>query len=288
MSSSLPTPYASARQARQDLANRLREMRLDAGLTARAVAAAAGWHESKTSRIEHGHKAPSDSDIRAWCTACGQEDQVADLIATARTANSMYVEWRRRHRAGLRHIQQSGIPLYQATRHFRVYCSNVIPGLLQTPGYARAMLTAFGAFHGTADGSTDIDGAVAARMERSRVLFEGNRRFAVLVEDSVLYYPIADAEVMAGQLGHLLALMALPSVSLGVIPRTAPRRMWTCEAFNIFDDDRVFVELLSASLTITAPHEVELYVKGFARLAETAVYGAPARALITAAIERLH
>lgn len=285
MTSSSPPPYPSARQARQDLANRLREIRLDAGLTARAIAVTAGWHESKTSRIEHGHKAPSDSDIRAWCRACGAESLIPELVAAARTASSMYTEWRRRHKAGLRQIQQSGIPLYQATRHFRVYCSNVIPGLLQTPGYARAMLTAFGAFHETSDAPEAIDSAVAARMERSRVLYEGDRRFAVLVEESVLYYPIADAETMAGQLGHLLAVMSLPSVSLGVIPRTAPRKMWTLEAFNIFDDTRVFVEILSAAVTITAPEEVALYERGFSQLAEAAVYGSQARAMITAAID---
>ncbi|MER7208503.1 DUF5753 domain-containing protein [Streptosporangium sp. NPDC000239] len=194
----------------------------------------------------------------------------------------MYVEWRRRHRGGLRQIQESSVPLYQATELFRVYCSNVIPGLLQTPGYAHAMLAAFGAFHGA---SNDTDEAVEARMARSRVLYEGSHRFAILVEESVLYARIADAETTAGQLGHLLAVMSLPSVSLGVIPRSAPRRMWTLEAFNIFDDNRVFIELLSAAVTVTAPHEVALYVRGFGELAESAVYGAQARALITAAID---
>ena len=57
---------SSVQQARQEIADRLREIRLDAGLTKRAVAAAARWHESKCSRIEHARTPPSDEDIRAW------------------------------------------------------------------------------------------------------------------------------------------------------------------------------------------------------------------------------
>jgi hypothetical protein len=260
----------------------LREIRLDAGLTARAIAQVAGWHESKCSRIEHAHMLPSDADIRAWCRACQAEDQVADLIATARMVDSMYVEWRRLQKAGLRQLQESKVPLYEATHHFRVYCSHVVPGFLQTPGYARALLAAFGLFHGVPD---DTDEAVAARVARSQILHEGDHRFALLVEESVLRYRIGDAGVMAGQLGHLLAVMSLPSVSLGVIPFTTERRIWTLEGFNIFDDNLVQVELLTATISVTQASEVALYKKGFAELAELAVYGSLARALIASAIE---
>jgi hypothetical protein len=82
--------------------------------------------------------------------------------------------------------------------------------------------------------------------------------------------------------------MALPSVSLGVIPFSASqRRMWTLEAFTVFDDARVHVELLSAQVTVTVPGEVVLYLRAFDKLAELAVYGPQARALITAAITAL-
>lgn len=71
-----------------------------------------------------------------------------------------------------------------------------------------------------------------------------------MLEESVLRYQVDNAEVMAGQLGHLLGLMSLPSVSLGVIPFSASRRpMWTLETFTVFDDSRVHVELLSTQVT---------------------------------------
>lgn len=284
MSSGL-SPSSSAQRARQEVAERLREIRKDAGLTARALSAAAGWHEAKTSRIESAKQSTSDDDIRAWCRVCRAEDQAADLIAASRAAESMYMQWRRLHRSGMRRNQTVRVPLYERTKLFRVYCSTVIPGLFQTPGYAAALMSAITEFQGTPD---DVAEAVAARMARNRVLYEGEHRFLALIEESVLRYQIGDAETMAAQLGHLLAMAGLPSVSLGVIPFAAPnRRMWTLEAFNVFDDKRVEVELLSAQVTVTAPGEVALYVDGFDALSRMAVHGAQARSLITSALDAL-
>ena len=197
----------------------------------------------------------------------------------------MYIEWRRQHRTGLRRTQESLVPLYERTHLFRVYCSNVIPGFFQTAGYADALLSAIRVFRGTFD---DVGEAVAARMRRNRILHTQNHRFAVLVEESALRYRLGDADVMAGQLGHLLDVMALPSVSFGVIPLSAGGRpMWALESFTIFDDDRVHVELLSAQVTVTTPGEIALYLHAFAKLAELAVYGQAARALITTAVDAL-
>ena len=279
------SPSSSVQRARQELAERLRDLRLDAGLTARALSAAAGWHEAKTSRIESAKQAPSDADIQAWCQACGAPSQAPDIIAASRAADSMYMEWRRLHRTGLRRTQQTRLPLYERTRVFKIYCSTVIPGFLQTPGYANALMSAITAFQGTPD---DVEEAVSARMGRNRLLHAVGHRFTMIIEESVLRYRLGDSEIMAAQLGHLLTAIALPSVSLGVIPFSAGGRpMWTLEAFTIFDDARVHVELLSAQVTVTAPSEITLYARAFDKLAELAVYGTRARSLITAAVDAL-
>jgi transcriptional regulator with XRE-family HTH domain len=83
------SPSSSVQRARQELAERLREIRLDAGLTARALSVAAGWHEAKTSRIESARQAVSDAGIQAWCQVCGAGRQAPDLIAASRAADSM-------------------------------------------------------------------------------------------------------------------------------------------------------------------------------------------------------
>jgi hypothetical protein len=272
-------------RARQELADRLRDIRLDAGLTGRALSLSAGWHDAKTSRIESAKQAPSDSDIRVWCEVCLVPDQAVDLIAASRAADSMYQEWRRLHRTGMRRLQEARGTLYERTRVFKVYCSTVVPGFLQTPGYATALMSAITTFQGTPD---DVAEAVRARMNRNRIVTSESRRFTILVEESVLRYRVGDNEVMLAQLGHLLSATALPNVQLGVIPFTAQARpMWTLEAFNIFDDARVHVELLSAQVTVTAPGEVIVYLRAFDQLAGLAVHGSEARVLITDAISAL-
>jgi transcriptional regulator with XRE-family HTH domain len=281
----MTSPSSSVQAARQAIADRLREIRVDAGLTAKALAAAAEWDRTKVSKIEHASRPPSGDDIRRWCAVCKADDQAADLVASVRSVEGAYVEWRRLQRTGLRRLQESRVPLYERTRNFRVYCSQVVPGLFQTPAYAGALLAAITTFHGSPN---DVEEAVAARMARSHVVRDGDHRFAVLVEEAVLRYRVGGSDTMAGQLNHLLDIMTLPSVSLGVIPfEHGGRRMWTLEAFNIFDSAQVSVELLSAAVTVTTPGEVELYTKAFSELSGMAVFGTAARTLISDAIDAL-
>ncbi|WP_406088804.1 Scr1 family TA system antitoxin-like transcriptional regulator [Kitasatospora purpeofusca] len=132
------SPLSSAQEARKAIADRLGSIRRDAELTGLELAQRCGWHASKSSRIENARTVPSDADIRAWCESCGAPEQAADLIAASRSAGSMYTEWKRIHRTGMRRTQEAIVPLYERTRHMRVYCSAVVPGLLQTPAYATA------------------------------------------------------------------------------------------------------------------------------------------------------
>ncbi|NML54346.1 helix-turn-helix domain-containing protein [Streptomyces sp. R302] len=275
---------SSAQQARQALAKRLADLCRDAGLTGLDLAERCGWSRSKSSRIMNAKTPPSADDIRAWCQACGAEDQTEDLIATLRTAEGMWVNWRRMERAGLRQAQEARLPLYQRTRRFRSYSSWLVPGMIQTQPYTTAALQAIQRRRGLVD---DVADAVAARMERQRVLYEGDRRFAFLVEESVLRAGIGGAEVMSGQLGHLISIASLPNVSLGVVPMRPDRERWPAEGFWIYDTAQVNVELISGYLTITQPSEVTMYAETFAELAALAVYGAAARALITSALDAL-
>lgn len=280
-----PPPFSSAQQAKRDFGARLGEIRKSAGLTGRALAMLCEWHESKVSRIEHGKTSPSVDDVRAWAEACNAADQIADLIASVEAIEGMFIEWRRMEQTGLRRAQESVLPLWERTRRFRTYSPWLIPGAVQTAGYTRAVLQAFTERRSLPN---DVDEAVQVRTERLRLLHEGDRRFAVLVEESVLHNVIGDVDVMAGQLGHLLTVGGLPSVSLGIVPMGINRNsMWPVEDFWIFDDVQVNVELISGWLTITQPSEIAMYADAFARLRDLAVYGTAARRLVTAAIDAL-
>ncbi|MBC9731023.1 helix-turn-helix transcriptional regulator [Streptomyces sp. TRM68367] len=278
------SPSSSAQAAREALAVRLTHLRKDAGLTGKELSDRCGWHPAKTTRIQKGEVQPTDADIRSWCAACGAADQADDLIATARAVDSMYLEWRRAHRTGMRKTQEDFYDLYAQTGVTRAYVSNVVPGFFQTPAYATALMEAITDFQGTPN---DVSEAVAARVARSRFLYEGGHRFVVLMEECVLRYRVGDAETMAGQLRHLLTVMPLPSVSLGVIPFTARRTMWPLEAFYLHDGTRSVVETLTAEVNVVQPRELADYRKAFGELTKMAVHGNAARALINAAINSL-
>jgi transcriptional regulator with XRE-family HTH domain len=270
----LTTPV---KQAREALGARLREIRKDANLTGRALAAQCGWHFTKVSKLEHGAQSPSEDDLREWCRVCGSVDQIPDLIATARAIESMYTEWTRQMRAGLKRSQTSSVPLYNRTKLFRGYENTVIPGLFHTAEYAAAILNFWAEFLSLPH---DIDEAVAARMDRQRVLYTGDRRFVFVLEEQTLRTRVGNTDVMLGQLDRVLAVMSLPRVSLGVIPAMGERHSLAQGSFWIFDEERVQVEGVSAGLDITQPREVAVYIKAFDLLQRSAVYGQAARGLI--------
>ncbi|MFF7992425.1 helix-turn-helix domain-containing protein [Kitasatospora xanthocidica] len=278
------SPSSSVQRARQDLADRLGEIQRDAGLKGTELAAACGWYPSKVSRLLNAHTSPSEDDIRLWCRACGAENQIADLLAMLRTVAGMFVEWRRMERAGLKQAQEARLPLYERTHRFRSYSSWLVPGLIQTPGYTAAALRAIQQRRRLTD---DVAEAVVARMARQRVLHEGDRRFAFLIEESVLRCGIGGTAVMRDQLHHLMTVGLLPNISLGVVPTSVDRMRWPTEGFWIYDTAQVNVELISGYLTITQPSEISLYAEAFAELAAIAVHGAAGRRLITAADEAL-
>jgi len=276
---------SSAKEAQRALGARLREIRKDAGLSGRALAAATAQHFTRVSKIENGVQPPSDGDIRVWCLACGADDQIQDLIATARGVESAYLEFRRQARAGMKRVLGAHtLPLYERTSRFRIYEHNVIPGLFQTAAYCAEMLSFWIGF---LDTPSDLDAAVAARMERQKVIFQVGKRFVVVLEEQALRTWFGTADVQAGQLGRLLEMMAVPTVSLGVIPLMTERTAVASAGFWIFDDSLVALETPTASIEVTRPQEIELYSKMFQHLRTTAVFGAAARGLIVRALGEL-
>ncbi|TDW21620.1 helix-turn-helix domain-containing protein [Kribbella kalugense] len=277
---------SSAQSARQALADRLREVRLDAGLTARALSTAAGWHEAKTSKIERGKQQPSESDLRIWCAVCSSREVLPELIAELRSVDSMWLDWRRAEQTGLRHLNASVRELYDRTRQYRSYCQSMIPGLLQTVDYTTAVLTSLRDRRRVQ--VDDVAATVAERTDRQRILVEGGHTFAFVLEEAALHYQVGGPEVLTGQLRHLLDVMQLASLSLGVIPTAADRTSrWPVEDFYVFDNAQANVELVSGFLTITQPREIAMYGETFAALSKLAVYGSTARTLIKAALADL-
>jgi transcriptional regulator with XRE-family HTH domain len=261
----------------------LRDIRKDAGLTGRRMAALAGWHSSKISKIEYGRQTPSEDDIRIWCELTGANDQLPDLVAAVRHIESMYVEWRHRLGTGVKRRQRAWLTLEQQARLLRWYEPVLVPGILHTAEYASAVIRRVIDFYQVPD---DVDQAVAARMERQHILYRGQRRFHFVLANQALLTMVGDPAIMIGQLDRLLAVMSLPRVTLGIIPPHTEYRVPTNQ-FVMFDDRFVNLETVSAELSISQPREIKLYAKAFDELSQQASYGPGARALITAALTRL-
>jgi hypothetical protein len=243
----------------------------------------AGWQSSKVSKIEYGRQTPSDDDVRQWCHHCQAPDQADDLIAAVRDIEAMYVEWRRRLRTGTRRRQEKSRTLEAETGLLRWYEPVLVPGLLHTAEYAAAVLRRVIDFYDIPD---DLEAGVTARMERQQILYAGKRRFHFILAQQALWTSVGDAAVMIGQLDRLLSVLALPRVSLGVVPARSQYRVPTNQ-FIMFDDKTVHVESISAELTITQPREIALYDVAFQELSKLAVYGKRAGELIIQALSEL-
>ncbi|OLB78283.1 MAG: transcriptional regulator [Actinobacteria bacterium 13_2_20CM_2_71_6] len=271
-------PSSSAAQARKELGARLRQLRKSAGLTGQALADATGQHFTRISRIENGVQPATERNIRDWCAACGAEDQIPDLIATARAVESAYQEFSRLSRSGMRRLGAlSSIPTYRRTTTFRVHDPIVMPGIFQTEAYTRRMLTFWYAF---LDAPDDMDATVAAKAERTAVALKPAKRIAVVLGEQALHTRRGTPAEHADQLTHLLACMRLPFVSVGIIPADIQRHAVATIGFWIFDNNAVALETPTAAIKVTRPQEIALYVAMFEHLQSEAVYGRAARNLV--------
>ena len=274
----------SADQARASLGIRLRDIRRDAGLSGTGLARLSGWQSSKITKIEHGRQTPSEEDLRVWCERCRALGDLPDLIAAVRSIETQFAEWRRIMRSGTRRRQQASAAVYERARLFRIYEPAVVPGLLQTRDYAVAVLLTFIDF---VRAPQDAEAGAEARLERQRVLTHGDRHFHMVIGEQALRTNVGGAEVMTGQLEHLLDVLGLPRLRLGIIPLNAPYRVPLNNGFWIMDEALVQFDTYSAELSLIRPDEIALYGRAFERLAALAVYGAEARKIITGTLDGL-
>ncbi|GAB1642267.1 helix-turn-helix domain-containing protein [Krasilnikovia sp. MM14-A1259] len=272
-------PSSSVAQARTELGNRLRQLRRAAGLTGKALAAATGQHFTRISRIEHGIQAPTEANIRDWCTACGAADEITELIATARSVESAYLEWARQARAGMRRLGDlHSIATYRRTTTFRIHEPTILPGIFQTESYLRRMLSFWYAF---LDAPDDTEATIAMRAERTASALMPAKRIAVILGEQALRTRRGSPLEHADQLTHLQTLMRLPFVSVGVIPADAQRRAIASVGFWIFDDNAVALETPTAAIKVTRPQEIARYARLFDELRREARYGREAHDVIS-------
>lgn len=267
---------------RRELGVLLRTLRLEKGWTADQVAAHLRVSSSKVSRLETGQRGITEEDIRRLCDLYGVEaEQRQRLIELAR-------EGRERARWQPRGLPYSTyVELEAEAVSISDYGLGIMPGLLQTPDYARAVVRAAVPRWGPEVVRQRVDG----RMARQQLLFsEHPPQFEAVVDESVLHRVVGSAAVMRAQLERLLLLADLPSLTLRVVPYSAGALPAGNNKFIILRfapptvSDVVFIEGLTRDEYLQDPHEVEVYEATFRTLVDLAASPDATREMIAAMI----
>lgn len=266
------------------LANRLHDVRTHARLTGKDLATRNNWQPSKVSRIENGRQVPSPADIDAWVRACGAGPEAAqELLRLLDEVKTQHRDWRRRMRRGQAPVQASYNDLVQGSRMIRNFQTACVPGLLQTAAYARRVLDEMVTLHDL--DVEDVDGAVAARMQRQQFLYDTSKQFEFLLAEPVLRWVLCSPDVMHGQLDRLQTVIGMPNVRFGVLPMGVQLTTTPQNSFEVYDDLAI-VETFTGE-TVHRDGQAARYAAVLDRLWADAVTGDDARRLIIRAADAL-
>ena len=215
---------------RRQIATALREARVRDGLTIEQVAAELMCSPAKISRIETGRRPANPRDVRDLCRLYRlPEDVQARLIEMAR--QSRQPGWWEVHGLAPAHATFVGLEAIAAT--VRDYKSSVVPGLLQTAAYARAVIDAYFA---PAD-PVVLERLVQARLQRQLGLFAEDADtpdIHLIMDEAALRRAVGGPDVMVEQLDRLIDGIDEFNIAVQVIPFTAGAHAGTETTFTIF------------------------------------------------------
>jgi transcriptional regulator with XRE-family HTH domain len=258
--------------AQQHLVRELVHLRSVAGLDQREIAKAVDLSQATVSRVERLGKLLSLPEVRAWAQACGASTEVLDRLTALTDAAWMQTQPMRDLLTDSRQLQDEVRANEATARTLRYYSPSVIPGLLQTPGYAEHVLrlTNF-------TGQGDEAAALAGRWRRQEALADRSRRFDFVITEAVLRWSPAGPDVLAAQLDRLVAVAEQDNVSLGVVMSgrepVLPLHGFTIYADRGEEDPFVSVELVHTYVTASRPEDVALYQDVFDKLRTASMTG---------------
>ncbi|MEV4312659.1 helix-turn-helix transcriptional regulator [Actinocrispum sp. NPDC049592] len=263
----------------RELGDALRTAMARSGLTAAEVARKLAWSQSRVSRLLSGKRGTGETSLAAVMAIIGITGPEFDrLLRVCREANSR--GWLQHFGAGrpkqVRTLAAHEDSAVAITDFQQVH----VPALLQTPLYARKMMTRLGSVP-----AAEIDERVETLRERQRLLSRAPQiRFTFYLHEFVLRLPVGGPATMSGQLHHLLRLSVRPSISLRVIPAAAGEHAAMSGAFTLmeFADVRpvVYVERETCGLFLEERPEIAAYAAILADLAAAALSEDASRELI--------
>ncbi|MEW2076312.1 helix-turn-helix domain-containing protein [Streptomyces sp. NPDC012403] len=218
---------------RMILGRQLEELRGRAGLTYEEAGAAIGVSHSTIRRMEAAKVARlrlADAEKLLRVYGVTDQQEIDTFLKSAREANKR--GWWHTYRDVMPDWFAAYLSLEQAALQIRAYESQFVHGLLQTEAYARALLSA-GNPHAPAEAT---ERRIALRMRRQELLGrETPPRVWVVMDETVLRWPVGGPDVMRDQIGHLVELNRLPQVTLQIMPFTnGPHPAMRAGSFQLF------------------------------------------------------
>lgn len=272
---------------RRRLAAELRRLRERAGFIGEEVAARLGWSTSKLSRIETAKSGIKPEDLELLLGLYGlDEPHRSELKALAQEP----------HRAGRLKAISAGLPGVHAeflnveaeAESVWNWEPQIVPGLLQTEGYARAVMAGWHSMF-TAPPS-EIERRVEARHLRQQVLQrDPPLQLSVVMDESVLYRKLGDASVMRGQLQHIIEASQRPNIKVRILPLKNDHPVATVaftyikfpQLYEMPLDDIVTFEHLTDTGQIDDPDDTYKYGIVFKALEESSLDPDQSRAKLT-------
>jgi Domain of unknown function (DUF5753)/Helix-turn-helix domain len=203
------------------LGGELRRARVAAGFSSQDALAAKLWFDrTVVAKAETGERPPTDDVLAAWCVACRLDDELfGRLVVLARRADGPVPTW-----------FEDWLQAEGEAQSLRLWSPTLIPGLLQTAEYARALFLA-----AQSDTSDDVIGAlVAARLERQAILERADPPdLVVVLDEAVLHRLVGSPQAMHDALVLVAELSQRPYVVVQVVPASNGANAGLAGAFDI-------------------------------------------------------
>jgi transcriptional regulator with XRE-family HTH domain len=281
-----PSPMVRRRQ----LMAELRRLRDEAGLTQEDVAAQLDWHPTKVMRIETGRTAPHPNDVRVMLVLYGVTgpEQVKALVKLAQDARQR--GWWYSYRDVLLNRYEFFIGLESEASSIRNFELAMVPGLLQTGDYARALISG-GPMELDAH---EVERRVEVRMTRQQALDRDERpQLWVIMDEAAIRRTVGGPAVMRGQLEALAQIAGQAKTTIQVVPYSAGAHPGQLGPFVILgypepsEPEVAIMETVGGNLYVDKPEEVRLYTTAFDHLRAVALSPDDTRAMLRAAADDL-
>ncbi|MEC3957038.1 helix-turn-helix transcriptional regulator [Nocardia sp. CDC153] len=274
---------AVARQShpRQQLGVELRRLRDMAGISGRELAKRVGISQSTLSRIEAGHVVPPLPQVLDWAKAVGADaDSQHSLRALTEVAHTPEVRDWASSLADRPHLQDDVRAFEEDAQVVRNFQPSLIPGLLQTADYARRVFATFDPPY-TPDAAA---AALAARLERQRVLYDPTKRFEFLITEAALRFRPGPHRVLLAQLDRIISIETLDTVTIGVIAQDIEASTTIPHGFVIYENEDhalASAEPIPGSMVTRGPDLVDAHRRRWDALTRMAMFGTDAHEFLT-------